>query len=72
MFCSFGSLDSYTAMNYNQSPLGNSPFYGTYHAIMRPSYMAEGTYLTPTDSYHYETQYPNCVQWKNCTVGTME
>ncbi len=29
----------YTAMNFCQSPLGNSPFYGTYHAILRPSYV---------------------------------
>ena len=54
-------------MNWIRSPLGNSPFYGYYHAILRPKNLADMMLFTPTDSYHYIKQYPNCAHWRNCT-----
>jgi len=54
-------------MNWIRSPLGNSPFYGYYHAILRPKNLADMMLFTPTDSYHYMNEYPNCVHWANCT-----
>jgi hypothetical protein len=62
----------YTATNFNQSPLGNSPYYGTWHAILKPKYIEKLALLTTTDSYHYEPQWPHCTGWANCTVGTLD
>ncbi len=28
--------------------------------------------ITPSDSYHYSAEYPNCTAWQNCTMGTLD
>ena len=40
--------------------------------MLRPSYVRDMMLITPGDSWHYEAQFPNCTQWENCTVGTID
>ena len=64
---------TYTAMNWRKSPVGNILSYvGLFDVILRPSYVRDMMLITPTDSGHYEKQFPTCVGWPNCTVGTID
>ena len=64
---------TYTALNWVHSPVGNIINYvGLFDAVLRPSYVRDMMLVTPTDSGHYEAEYPNCVGWPDCTVGTID
>ena len=59
---------TYTAANWVRSPSANILRYvGTYDVVLRPKYVEDMILFTPTDSYHYEKQFPNCTSWPNCT-----
>jgi hypothetical protein len=63
----------YTASNYVRSPMGNILHdVGTFNAVPRPSYVRRAMLTTPADSWMYHSVYPNCVQWANCTAGTLD
>lgn len=57
----------YSASNYKRSPLGNTLRFGVLNAILRPKYVAPLVMFTPSDSWHYQKQFPNCTSWPNCT-----
>eukprot|EP00750_Incisomonas_marina_P021863 INCI4775.1.p1 GENE.INCI4775.1~~INCI4775.1.p1 ORF type:complete len:456 (-),score=58.05 INCI4775.1:1120-2487(-) len=57
----------YSASNYKRSPLGNTLRFGVVNAILRPKYVAPLVMFTPSDSWHYQKQFPNCTSWPNCT-----
>jgi len=61
----------YTALNFHRNPLGNTPNFGTFSAVMRPSFVADKIMFTPTDSAKYHDQIPHCTLWPGCVPGTI-
>jgi len=59
-------------MNYERTPLGNTPGFGLFTAVLRPKYVEDKILFTPTDSGKYYTQIPNCTVWPNCVAGTVQ
>ena len=57
---------------HRHSPIGNTDYFGDLITVMRPSYARDIMLITPSDSYHYATQYPHCDRWPNCTAGTLD
>lgn len=63
---------TYTAANYVRGPVGNIiSNVGNIDAILRPKYVENMMLMTPGDSWHYEAQFPHCLQWDGCHVGTI-
>jgi len=62
----------YTAFNFRRTPLCNTEYFGPFDAVLRPSYVHDKILFTPTDSYKYYTQIPNCTVWPGCIPGTID
>ena len=59
---------TYTAANFVHSPMGNVLHYvGTFVVVLRPKYIEDMMLITPSDSFHFEAEYPKCKHWTNCT-----